>query len=93
MYPLVHIEVHFGHYVLLWGSLQVYSIPIFSNVLRTKEVIYGVKFMCRIHKVLAFVLRSVCSQFENATPLPFEVHSLGMGGASVATAELVIAAC
>lgn len=48
--------------------------------------------MCRIHKVLAVVLLSAISQSAYAIPFTFEGRSLGMGGVSVATANLATAA-
>jgi len=48
--------------------------------------------MCRIHKVLAVVLLSAISQSAYAIPFTFEGRSLGMGGVSVATADLATAA-
>ena len=68
---------------------ETYIYPCTQN----KDVIFGVKFMCRIHKVLAVVLRSACSQIAHAIPFTFEGRSLGMGGVSVAMAALAIAAC
>ena len=48
--------------------------------------------MCRIHKVLAVVVLFVISQSTYAIPFTFEARSLGMGGVSVATADLASAA-
>lgn len=60
---------------------------------QNKDVFSGVKFMCRMHKVLAVVFRSVVSQSDNAISLIFEGRSLGKGDVSVATADQAITTC